>query len=135
MTEIQFKCKTKLTSDLSWSKIRPFWIKNVKSRDEVEALAKKVWAISPRIIAIMWESTAFFGEERKAVPMSQEEFLEGSGDFCPVCRSDGLNEKDAPIFGYVVLQRACCLNCNASWKKEYKLSGYRDLKEGENANQ
>lgn len=130
MTEIHFKYKTKQTSGLSWSEIKPCWTKNVKSRGEIEKLTQKVWNISPHICAVMWESTSFFGEERqKAAHMSQEEFLEESGDFCPSCHSDSLNEKDTPVFGYTLLQKACCLDCGASWKKEYKLSGYRDLKE------
>ena len=125
MTEVDFKYKTHATSGLSWGDIQTCCTRNPKSRDEIEKPARQVWDISPHIIAVMWESTSFFGEEkRKTLPMSQEKYLESSGDMCPSCRSgklDGYNDDPRIVY---------CRNCGASWRKELKLIGYSDLKEG-----
>jgi len=56
--------------------------------------------------------------------MSQEQYIEMTGNLCPVCHSDN-TEYHNPTDIEVNMK---CVDCKSTWIEKIKITGYKDLK-------
>lgn len=62
--------------------------------------------------------------------LTSSEYVEAGGAICPVCESNDIEGGPVEIDIGVAQQYCTCLNCDASWRDLYDLTGYDDLEEG-----
>lgn len=60
--------------------------------------------------------------------MSQEEYLEHEGNWCPNCSKNGeLQAGNIEVTGMIAFQQIVCLSCQATFTDELQLIGYSEL--------
>jgi hypothetical protein len=70
----------------------------------------------------------YFNEKVNTDPMPNEEYVFLDGSKCPNCHSDHFNTFEFKSDGGDVWQKCDCMDCNATWQDNYKLTGYSNLK-------
>lgn len=66
-------------------------------------------------------------------PMTDEEYVNGAGLTCPICRKVGdiSSDGNVEIVGWDATQEVHCANCGSYWYDLYKLTGYKIIEQGE----
>ncbi|MCO4319962.1 hypothetical protein [Aliidiomarina quisquiliarum] len=67
----------------------------------------------------------------KSTVMNSDSYIRQSGLVCPCCGfSDGVSAEYFESQGLTGDQRVDCSRCESTWFDEYRLTGYRDLQQG-----
>lgn len=96
----------------------------VFNRERFEFLDADLW--SDRMAEAMRDQDE---EERAKLTQDdpQREYVAGLGCLCPVCKSTDIEGGSVEIDAGTASQEVHCLNCDASWKDLYDLTGFANL--------
>lgn len=62
-------------------------------------------------------------ESSVIVPMTEEEYIENNGEYCPNCRSEDIDTVDEIYSSTTYNVEMECNTCGCQWFEIYKLSG------------
>ncbi len=63
--------------------------------------------------------------------LTQKRYVEGGGNHCPACENGDIKGGFVEVLTGEAWQHITCNNCKASWHDIYTLTGYNNLKKGE----
>ena len=66
------------------------------------------------------------------MPMTNQEYIDKDGQYCPFCESSNIQITSELNEGIIKIWQSCkCNECNKQWNDVYMLVKYEEIKDGE----